>query len=120
LRDFDSGWLIVVNLLTTSVLLVPAPIAYGVWPAGMQWPVLAAFGGLQLGLAYFCFARGLKRISGQEAAGIALLEPLLVPLWVWHHEVPAPWTIAGGALILIGLAWRYFPRRKANPTSFPE
>jgi drug/metabolite transporter (DMT)-like permease len=113
LRDFDSGWLIIVNLSTTALLLSPAPAVLGVWPYGVQWPVLAAFGALQLGLAYFCFARSLQRISGQEAAGIALLEPVLVPIWVWlrYGEIPASWTIAGGGLILLGLTWRYLPRR---------
>jgi drug/metabolite transporter (DMT)-like permease len=115
LRDFDSGWLVVVNLATTALLLSPAPAVIGVWPYGIQWPVLAAFGALQLGLAYFCFARGVQKISGQEAAGIALLEPVLVPIWVWlrYGEIPATWTIAGGALILVGLTWRYLPRRRA-------
>jgi drug/metabolite transporter (DMT)-like permease len=112
LRDFDSGWLVVVNLTTTALLLSPTLPLTGVWPAGVQWPVLAAFGMLQLGLAYFCFARGIQKISGQEAAGIALLEPVLVPIWVLlrYGEVPRWWTTTGGALILVGLAWRYLPR----------
>jgi drug/metabolite transporter (DMT)-like permease len=118
LREFDSGWLMVVNLTTTAVLLSPSVGLTGLWPGGVQWPVLVAFGMLQLGLAYFCFARGLQKISSQEAAGIALLEPVLVPIWVWlrYGEVPAWWTTAGGALILVGLAWRYLPRRRQNAT----
>ena len=105
LRDFDSGWLIVVNLATSALLLSPVSPMLGVWPVGNQWLVLLAFGALQLGLAYFCFARGLKKISSQEGAGIGLLEPVMVPIWVWlrYGEVPARWTIAGGALILAGL-----------------
>lgn len=117
LREFDSAWLIVVNLATTAVLLSPAPIVTGIWPHGMQWPVLVAFGALQLGMAYYFFARGLRSLSSAEAAGIALLEPILVPVWVWlrYGEAPAWWTTAGGAFILTGLAWRYFPRRASRP-----
>jgi drug/metabolite transporter, DME family len=81
---------------------------------------LAAFGVFQMGLPYLLFARGLRYIVGHEAAGIVLLEPILVPVWVylaWRHaptyEFPQWWTLVGGALILIGLTG---PLR--NPTSF--
>lgn len=109
LRDFDPAWLIVVNLSTSALALSPAPFVTGIWPHGWQWPALAAFGCFQLGLAYYCFARGVKSVSSQEAAGLGLLEPLLVPIWValTIGEIPAWWTIVGGGLILVGLALRY-------------
>lgn len=113
LREADAAWLIVVNLATTAVCLAPMPIVTGVWPHGIQWFALAAFGLIQLGAPYYLFARGLKGISGQEAAGIGLLEPVLVPVWVYlcFGEVPEWWTIVGGGLIFFGLVWRYRPRR---------
>jgi DME family drug/metabolite transporter len=116
MRDFDSAWLIVVNLATTAVLLSPMPWVTGIWPHGEQWFALAAFGALQLGLAYFFFARGLQKISSHEGVAIGLLEPILVPIWVWlrYDELPAWWTMAGGACILAGLVWRYLPRRTMN------
>jgi drug/metabolite transporter (DMT)-like permease len=51
----------------------------------------------------------LQRIPGHEATGIGLIEPLLVPLWVYlaWGDRPAWWTLVGGALILIGLSIRY-------------
>ncbi|MCE9607979.1 MAG: EamA family transporter [Planctomycetia bacterium] len=109
LRHYDPAWLIVVNLTTTAVLLSPTPWQTGIWPSGNQWLGLIAFGGLQMGAAYFCFARGMRTISGQEGSGIGLLEPILGPIWVWlcFQERPAWWTIAGGALIFCGLSWRY-------------
>ena len=60
-------------------------------------------------LPYLCFARGLRTVGRQEAAGIALLEPLITPIWAYLTigERPAPWTLVGGALILAGLALRY-------------
>jgi drug/metabolite transporter (DMT)-like permease len=63
----------------------------------------------QMGLPYILFARGLQRIPGHEATGLNLIEPILVPLWTYlaWNERPAWWTIAGGALILTGLAVRY-------------
>jgi drug/metabolite transporter (DMT)-like permease len=64
----------------------------------------------QIGLPYVLFANGLKRISSHEASGLSLLEPILVPLWVfvaWRtatdYEYPAITTLIGAAMILIGL-----------------
>ena len=121
LRDFDSAWLIVLNLATTAVVLAPLPARWGIWPTTTQWLTLAAFGVVQMGAPYFLFARGLRKISSQEGAAIGLLEPLLVPIWVWQTERPAWWTIAGGALIFVGLAWRYLvPLFAARPTASPR
>jgi len=121
LRGFDSAWLVIVNLAVTALLLSPTPLATGIVPSGWQWPALLAFGVLQLGMAYFFFARGVQKISGTEAAGIGLLEPVMVPIWVWlrYREEPAWWTLVGGAFILAGLAWRYVPRRSAPTIERP-
>ena len=57
------------------------------------------------------FARGLRSIPGHEATGIGLCEPILVPLWAmlaWSIPIDS-WTLAGGGLILTGLAVRYLP-----------
>jgi len=103
----DSAWLISMSLLVTALALLPFAISDGTWPSGTQLLILAAFGLFQMGLPYVMFARGLRVISTQEAAGIVLLEPILVPLWVIHKEQPAWWTILGAAFILLGLAFRY-------------
>jgi drug/metabolite transporter (DMT)-like permease len=117
LRDENAAWLISLNLLITAALLLPyvvyIAVVDGLYPSTRQLAVLAAFGALQIGLPYLLFAYGLKNVASQEAAGLALLEPVLMPLWVllaWG-ERPAPATIAGAALILTGLALRYAPPR---------
>jgi drug/metabolite transporter (DMT)-like permease len=102
----------------------------------LQWGALAAFGMLQMGAPYFLFARGLRTISGHEAAGIGLLEPILVPIWVWliwssqpGYEAPRWWTFVGAAFILSGLVLRYslsakkeeeVPIAEAAVVSIPE
>jgi drug/metabolite transporter (DMT)-like permease len=75
----------------------------------MQWLLLAGFGIAQMAVPYVLFAKSLKRIAGHEATGIGLVEPLLVPLWAYlaWGDRPAWWTMAGGGLILAGLAIRY-------------
>jgi drug/metabolite transporter (DMT)-like permease len=74
-----------------------------------QLAILAVMGAVQLGLPYFLFSKGLQSVSLQEASLIALIEPVLNPVWVAvaFGEIPSVPTIAGGGLILFGLAVRY-------------
>ena len=71
--------------------------------------ILVVMGGVQLGLPYYLFSKGLQTISLQEASLIALIEPVLKPLWVALvvGEIPSVATVAGGGLILVGLGVRY-------------
>jgi drug/metabolite transporter (DMT)-like permease len=116
LRDQNSAWLVVVNHLTAAALLSPFALASSA-PDAKQLATLACFGLVQMGLPYMLLARGLRDVSSQEGAAIGLLEPVLLPIWVYlaYGERPAAWTIAGGALILVGLAIRYaLPTRQVN------
>ena len=105
----DPVWLAALNHLVTLIVLAPLAFADSHFPSGIQWLLLAGLGILQMGLPYVLFAHGLKRIPGHEATGIGLIEPILVPLWVYlaWGDQPATWTIVGGALILVGLAIRF-------------
>lgn len=117
LRDQSGAFLVAVNHLAAAALLAPYVIYLAQPVSGRQLVVLAAFGFFQMGVPYLLFARGLREISGQEGTAIALVEPVLVPVWVYMMpggEQPAPWTIAGGALILIGLVWRYLRTERAS------
>jgi drug/metabolite transporter (DMT)-like permease len=117
LRDFDPAWLAALNHLVTALCLAPFAWTGAPAPQGVQWVLLACFGVFQMGVPYLLFTRGLKTISGHEATAIGMIEPLLVPLWVYlaWGERPAWWTAAGGALILVGLAVRFVElRRRAD------
>lgn len=127
LRTMESPWLAAMNHLATAIVLAPFALnrlwtseAAAPLPSGVQWPLLAGLGIFQMGLPYVLFACGLRSIPGHEATGIALLEPLLVPVWVYlaWGDQPAWWTLVGGGLILAGLAIRYWePGRKKVPAS---
>ena len=113
MRDQDPAWLVAVNHLVTVLVLLPFVARFGQRPEGIQWLLLAMFGMLQMGLPYLLFARGLQSLSTHEAAGIVLLEPVLVPLWVYlawsqtDHYAPPSWsTFVGGSFILLGLLMR--------------
>ncbi len=119
LREFDSAFLVALNLLVTTAVLFPLMVWLGQWPTGIQWPALIGFGAVQMGVPYVLFTLSLRSVPSHEAAAIGMLEPLLVPLWVWlawhshpHYQAPRWWTLVGGALILTGLAVRYLAYRK--------
>jgi len=59
-------------------------------------------GTIQIGLASLLFAYGLKRISAVQAMLIAVVEPILNPVWVMAitGEKPSATAIAGGAIII--------------------
>lgn len=108
LRALDPAWLIVLNLIVTIAVLSPYAIFGEHQPSGIQWIYLVGFGVLQMGLPYLLFARGVRHISGHEASGIALVEPVLVPVWayiVWSEGVTWP-IVIGGAFIFFGLLLR--------------
>jgi DME family drug/metabolite transporter len=108
LRDQTSAWLIALNHLVATLLLLPWVLRAGFRPRPDQLAVLAGFGIFQMAIPYVLVCRALRTISPQEAIGICLIEPVLTPVWVllWG-EVPAVWTVAGAVLILIGLVLRY-------------
>jgi len=118
LRHASSPWLALINLLVAAAALVPWLWRQGQWQVTPeQLAVLLVFGVFQMGLSYWLVARGLRVVSPQEAGAITLLEPLLNPVWAYlvAGEEPGWYTYVGGALILGGLAWRYWPRSKSTP-----
>jgi drug/metabolite transporter, DME family len=70
--------------------------------------IVLFLGVFQLGLSYALFARGLRHTPATEASLLALLEPVLNPVWAFFlaGERPGPWALAGGSLVLLGTLWR--------------
>ena len=109
-KEFDAAWIVFLNHAVTAVLFLPVLFVEGIYPDTSQLAYLAGFGVFQLGLPYLLLATALQSVSSHEASGLTLLEPILVPVWVWmawsHLESYAPpaWTtLLGGGLILTGL-----------------
>lgn len=117
LKDLDSAWIIFLFHFVTGVAFLPSLLQSQIYPSGNQWFYLFGFGVLQLGIPYVLFARGVRSVSSHEASGLSLLEPVLVPVWVfiaWSHrddyQAPELTTLIGAGLILAGLAMRYSQR----------
>ncbi len=67
-----------------------------------DWVVMLYLGSIQIGLAYACLTRGLRRVPALEASLLLMVEPVLNPVWAWlvHGERPSHWALLGGALII--------------------
>lgn len=69
---------------------------------------LLFLGIVQIGLGYVLFTFGQRRIAAIDSSLLAMLEPVLNPVWVGigYGEWPSTWSIAGGAAILAALGMR--------------
>lgn len=70
--------------------------------------IVAGMGVFQLGLGYYLMSKGIAEVPALEAGLLALLEPVLNPVWafLFAHEEPGRWAMVGGAIILLNLAWQ--------------
>jgi drug/metabolite transporter, DME family len=78
-------------------------------------------GVIQIGVAYWLFARGLRALSALEISLLVLLEPVLNPLWTWvlHGEQPSALVLTGGATMVAALAARALLDRRPLPVEPP-
>ncbi|HEX7927255.1 MAG TPA: DMT family transporter [bacterium] len=95
-------------LATGLVALDPAKVA--TW----EWAALLYLGLVQIGLATLCFAAAMQRIPAMQASILALLEPLLAPIWVYLAigESPSAYGAVGFACILTGIVADFLIRRR--------
>lgn len=98
-------------LISGFVLLAPtglradvgvAAFAIGWW--NMGW--VFVMGAVQLSLGLILFTIGSRSVPAAQLALIALVEPVLSPLWAWavSRELPPVWTFVGGAVIVGAIA----------------
>jgi drug/metabolite transporter (DMT)-like permease len=93
-----------------AVTLPAAVLAIGVSllfarPLSVRLPdigLLILLGGVQMSFGLTCFILALRYLPAAEVTLIALLEPILGPIWVWLliGEQPAASTIIGGTIVL--------------------
>jgi drug/metabolite transporter, DME family len=117
--EINPVYLTWINNMVCALLLLFV-VKSQLWLTSTQLWILIVMGAVQLGMPYFLFSKGLHTVSLQEASLIALIEPVLNPLWVALvvGEIPSRATVTGGGMILLGLGVRYvWPllRRSAAP-----
>ncbi|VBB06787.1 Hypothetical protein LUCI_2023 [Lucifera butyrica] len=85
------------------------PFVFDNPPGAAGWAAIAGLGCLQLGLPYALYTIAIKKVTALEASVITVIEPILNPVWVFLFlgEVPGPWSLLGGAVILAAITARY-------------
>ena len=94
------------NLLVCAITLpwfISEPI-----PDVHQLSYLIYLGMGQLGLGYILFLYGQRYLSAVESSILAMLEPILNPIWVMlgYGEIPSYFAIAGGIIIISAITFR--------------
>ncbi|MBQ2845703.1 MAG: EamA family transporter, partial [Firmicutes bacterium] len=74
---------------------------------GIEILYIVILGVFQLGIPYVLFAIATRDCPPLAASLIAMLEPLLNPVWVaiFVGEMPGPIALAGAAVIIIAVTW---------------
>lgn len=88
-------------------LLLSLPWLVSVGEKGMgDWILVGYLGFFQVGVAYYFVTAAMRRVPALEASLLLMTEPVLNPIWAFlvHGEVPGPWSICGGAVILLSTA----------------
>lgn len=96
------------------------PFMLGGGPDLTGWLALLFLGVFQLGLSYVLYSIAIKHVTALEATIITMIEPILNPIWVFLMlgEMPGPWSLAGGLIILAAIVARYaLPAMKAKETA---
>jgi drug/metabolite transporter (DMT)-like permease len=100
-------------LLSAIILVTETPVRSGAglddFAIGLRnLAIVSAMGAVQLALGLALFTLGSRAVPAAELALLALLEPVLGPIWVWlaFAEVPSVATLVGGAVILAALLGR--------------
>jgi DME family drug/metabolite transporter len=83
---------------------------------------LLFLGVFQIGLAYAFFVRGLQHVSATQASLTGMLEPVANPIWVllFLGEQPSFYAIAGGAIVLVAIAWHTMQGPPATEMPAPD
>ncbi len=108
------------NMLV-AVIGLPFFLQSGV-PSLSQAAMLGFLGIFQIGMGYLLFTYGLKRVLAIESALLAMLEPILNPVWVLigYGEKPTGAAVFGGLVIILALsarlAWIEWQKRKLRIT----
>jgi len=106
------------NLLL-AVLFAPA--GYSALNTITAWDaVYVSFLGIvQIGISYVLFIKGVRGGTRPlDASLIGFIEPLLNPVWVFifYHERPSTWALAGGAIIIVTVVAHTIVGERAKST----
>ena len=90
-----------------AALGMPVGIALTSSVTGTEILFVVILGVFQLGIPYVLYAIASKDCPPLACSLIGMLEPLLNPVWVaiFDGEMPGPFALAGGAVIIATVGW---------------
>lgn len=105
-RDVDM--LPAVCLAGVLSALIAGALAPGLALSGRDLGLSWALGVVQLGFQYILITMGSRHVRAAEIALLSRFSAVLAPLWVWIGvgEVPGPYTLLGGVLVLSAVVWQ--------------
>ena len=96
---------ILLGNLLTALLCMP-------WIFNAQYDIksivgVGLLGVVQFGLPYTLYGIAIKHVRALDAVMIAVIEPILNPVWVFLFmgEAPGPWSLAGGIIVLVAVTY---------------
>lgn len=106
--EFQPGAVFLGNIIVCIVTLpwfIDAPL-----PSLTENNYLMILGFGQLGLGFALFLYGQEHLPAIESSLIAMLEPILNPVWVYigYGEYPGNWAVIGGLVIIAALVIRLY------------
>lgn len=102
----------------TLAALVALPLASPLAANGHDMGLLVVFGALQFGGGMALYVTGARMAPAAEVSLIALLEPILGPVWVWlalGHNPGTAGLIGGGTVIAALVVHTLLDLRSARP-----
>jgi drug/metabolite transporter (DMT)-like permease len=103
LRKFHAKVDMLPQVLVAGVvsLVVAGAVAPAFTATTRDLLVLAVMGSVQLGIGCLLATAASRHLRATELGLLALLEPILGPVWVWvlMAEDPGPATLVGGAIV---------------------
>jgi len=109
-------------------IVIALPLALPMQATSTDLLVLGVMGSIQLGTGCLLLVAASRHLTATELGLLALLEPILGPIWVWAllGEHPGMLALVGGAIVLGAVvvneaygAWRGRPDSAGLPATTP-
>lgn len=112
---------VVAALIALPVVLAEAPSMVAAFSlTGRDLTLCATMGVVQVGCGLTVYTLGARHVPAVELTLLSMTELVLAPIWVLLAlgEVPSPYTLAGGAIVLTAITYQALSgarRRRAPP-----
>ena len=127
-RSSQPNMLVALCLAGVVSLVCAAPFIGDLVISRHDLLVSAYLGIFQVGLGFTFMVLGARYVPAAQVGLLALVEPVLAPLWAWMvaAEIPAHTTLIGGAIIFLAISldgaitmWRSRIQSKSSGNSAP-